>query len=54
LHSLPVDEDRAAGLFERALRKEELTASEVKELQDHVIFYLVSVRSLYCSYFLRR
>ena len=36
LHSLPVAEDRAAGLFERALRKEKLTASEVKELQDHV------------------
>ena len=43
LHSLPVTEDRAAGLFDRALRKEELTPSEVKELQDHVIFYLADL-----------
>ena len=43
LHSLPVTEDRAAGLFNRALRKEELTASEVKELQDHMIFYLAGL-----------
>ena len=43
LHSLPVTEERAAWIFDRALRKQELTPSEVKELQDHVIFYLADL-----------
>lgn len=43
LHSLPVAEDRATWIFDRALQNQKLTASEVRELQDHLIFYLADL-----------
>ena len=43
LHSLPVEEGRAAEIFERALRKEEIGGDEIKALQDHIIFFLAQL-----------
>lgn len=43
LHSLPVAEPRAARLFARALTGRKLAAPEVKELQDHIIFFLADL-----------
>lgn len=43
LHSVAVDEQTASRAFERSLRGKELTAQEIKELQDHIIFYLAEI-----------
>lgn len=40
LDSQPVEESVAAGLFDRALRGETLSADEIKQFQDHLIFYM--------------
>ncbi len=43
LHSVPVDEESAARIFDRALRGDNLAAQEIKKLQDHIIFYLAEL-----------
>ena len=43
LHSVPVDESRAARVYDRILRKCNPGAQEIKELQDHIIFYLAEL-----------
>ena len=43
LHSVPVDEKRAAQIFDQAMGKGNPGASEIKELQDHIIFYLAEL-----------
>lgn len=43
LHSASVEEAHAARIFERALQGGSLGAQEVKELQDHIIFYLAEL-----------
>jgi len=43
LESFPVDEARAAEVLDRALRGQSLNAQDVKDLQDHIIFYLAEL-----------
>lgn len=43
LHSEEVPEVVAAWVFDKALRGETLTAAEVKQLQDHLIFFLAGL-----------
>ncbi|OGV72742.1 MAG: hypothetical protein A3K19_02895 [Lentisphaerae bacterium RIFOXYB12_FULL_65_16] len=43
LHSLPVPDAVAAAVFARALTGAALTPAEVKDLQDHVIFFLAEL-----------
>lgn len=43
LHSVPVDEESAARIFDRALQGDSLPAKEIKRLQDHLIFYLAEL-----------
>lgn len=40
LHSVPVSDKTASRIFDQAVRKHELNAEDVKQLQDYVIFYL--------------
>lgn len=43
LYSVPVDEESAARIFDRALRGDNLAAQDIKKLQDHIIFYLAEI-----------
>lgn len=43
LHSVPVDEESAAQIFDRALRGNNLAVQDIKKLQDHIIFYLAEI-----------
>ncbi len=43
LHSVPVDEESAARIFNRALRGDNLATQDIKKLQDHIIFYLAEL-----------
>lgn len=43
LHSIPVDESKAADSFNRALLGITLTDNEIKEFQDFIIFYLAEL-----------
>jgi len=43
LRSLPVEQDKAARIFENVLRGESLSVQEVRELQDYIIFYLAEL-----------
>jgi len=40
LHSIPVSDKTASQIFDQAVRKHDLNAEDVKQLQDYVIFYL--------------
>lgn len=43
LHSEPVPEPTAAKVYERALAGEELSWPELKQLEDHIIFFLAQI-----------
>lgn len=43
LHSEPVSKKRAAKIFDKALANKELTPEEIKQLQDHIIFFLAGL-----------
>lgn len=43
LHAIPVSDKTASQIFERVVRKDNLNAEDVKQLQDYIIFYLAEL-----------
>lgn len=43
LHSVCVDENKASQIFDRAIGSNNISTNEIKELQDHIIFYLAEL-----------
>ena len=43
LHSVPVNKEDAARIFEQAMRADTLGVQKIRQLQDHMIFYLAEL-----------